>query len=250
MTTKLLSVWSHVTVGCLTGLGAGAKPHRIRELLSGLVCLAAACVPDAELSPSCELDANGSEEVLYGFDTSLQGFAPEVSREGGSDWSNVTEFATVDWVSAPSANGAPGAMRIVAPFSDYKQSVVTEVALEPPADYRARRLRACVRLEAGFSPDAKAPGEAFLYVKTVPGQYAWGQSPVARILPSAFGAWLPIELDLDNPEAPAAQYSAAEVIAMGVRITTGNGSTGTTESRRVDPTATIAYVDQVTLIAP
>lgn len=192
-----------------------------------------------------EVTMDSSETLLYGFDVGPTTFWLDKSPPGDS-YTNVGANATLDWVEDRGPDGKPGTLRLIAPFTDHRQLVQLETTVsEDGVDYSSHLLRVRVKIAGGFSSDPNSFGGAFIYVKTGKDSN-WGQETWESWPPIKFGKWRMLEFDLANPD-PATQhpdYRSTEVVRIGVQFGTGSGA-GASET----PTATLAYVDLIT-VAP
>lgn len=183
--------------------------------------------------------APAEEMVLYAFDSTVEGFKFEDYVPEDATYTNVGASSTLSWDDGTGPDELPGRLKLEMAFDAPNQ--LADIQLNMPAqDWTSKTLRVSVMVESGFSPDPSAPGGAYLFVKTG-ADYVWARGLDPNLLPAAFGTWVPLSIELSDPNVFNDNYDESQTVSIGVQFYTGMGG------ELGPPTATVAYVDQFTI---
>ena len=197
-------------------------------------------------------------EVLFGFDTDVEGFALETYQdEAATAFTNMYGSSTLSWDSAE-GQPDPGALKLVAGFDGYSQDVTVQHnwPTTDPQDFTGRTLRVRVKLESGFNPDPSFPGGVQFFVKTG-ANWTYGQTPGtagngwSNI--ETMGTWIEVEFPLEDALTyPAAgtvtDFDPSQVLAIGVILSTGSGAAESAATQPTgDPTEATFFIDSFTI---
>jgi hypothetical protein len=173
--------------------------------------------------------------LLFQFTSSTQGFA---YYPGGVGTAGVLSDKT-GLMSDPSVgNPLPGSLVFAIPFNAYGQSAVFYAPLTSTMNLSGKTLYAKVKLDAGFSPNAAAPGGVVLIALSSP-QYL-GESFWQNVLPASMGTWAEYAFPLSGPDWTHSDsgYDPSQLVAVGIGFFTGNGPGAL-------PTMTAFHVDTI-----
>lgn len=178
-------------------------------------------------------------ELLYGFESTVEGFKYETYVPGDPMYTNVggDEGATISWDGGTGQDGQPGRLKLEIPFTGYNQLADIQLNLSS-TDWAGKTVRAYVQLESGFSPDASAPGGAYIFVKTG-SSYSWARGGNQNLPPTSIGQWTRLTFPIDTPNQTASDdYDPSAVVSVGIQFYSGAGSA------TIDPPSpAVIYVD-------
>jgi hypothetical protein len=165
--------------------------------------------------------------LSHTFDTSVQGYTTETS---------VVDASAPPVLSWDSTIGDPtaGSLKLTTDFTDYNQTVDTQVTIAPPADLTGKVLHAKVRLDANDGGATFPAGFLQLHASSNSGSgniYASGPGTALTA-----GAWTDVSFDLSAPSFAQTGFDPSLIVDVGVQIGTGAQPAGQTFPGPQNPT--------------
>jgi hypothetical protein len=253
---------------CGEGTGDGTEPQTVASASGTPVTSAektASSAPSAAASSSAAASASakpGGVTVLYSFDVNTEEFALQDYKPGDPMYSNLyyqcgdnakdegeplvdCSKLKLTQAAEAAAGGTAGGLKLEVPYFGYNQSVELQVNPKTPKDITGKILKVKVLADmAGFTPDAKAPGGGYLFVKSKPdADWLYYSGDWRNFEQKDRGMWMEFTLDGDAPAGgdDITKYDPTVIYAIGIQISTGGG---TAESEA--PSAAKIYIDQIT----
>jgi len=158
----------------------------------------------------------GPGSLAYTFDSSLQGwgFNPYVPPPPGRNLAAAEAGALPTLAfDATTGNPTPGAMKLSATFTDYRQSVDVVLNPQPVLNLAGRTIHAKVRLSSGTLPSGVG---ATLHVGTG-ATFAYGAGAYTTLVP---GSWTDLTVDLTK--VTTAMFDPTAVAQIGIQIYSGD----------------------------
>lgn len=158
----------------------------------------------------------GAGSLAYTFDSSLQGwgFNPYVPPPPGRNLAAAEAGALPTLAfDATSGNPAPGAMKLSATFTDYRQFVDVVLNPQPVLNLAGRTIHAKVRLSSGTLPSGVG---ATLHVGTG-ASFAYGAGAYTTLVA---GSWTDLTIDLTK--VTSAMFDPSVVAQIGIQIYSGD----------------------------
>lgn len=184
-------------------------------------------------------------EVLFGFDADTEGFAWDLYSPDDPTYVNVPNETGAEsmltWDGGTGSDGEPGRLKLSVPFDDYNQLADIQINVAVPEDWTGKTVRVRIMIESGFSPDASAPGGAYIFLKTG-ADYVWGKGNDLSLPPTTVGEWGEAAFPVASPVQTNSGFDPSQVVSLGVQFYTGGGGDGLEP-----PSATVAYVDAFSL---
>ncbi len=191
-------------------------------------------------------------EPLFTFDADREGFSFE-TYAATEPYKNLAYSGDNPYVGRASlkwsdeelgVDGEPGVMLVYAPYGDYDEVVDVQNNMDEPVDWSGRTLRAYVKVLDGFVSDPKAPGGAYIFLKTG-GDYVYGRGAWINLSPDCVGSWVELEFRVDIPDDSNEGFDPTESIAIGIQIATGQGPANPDPNDLPEPAHVL--IDQITI---
>jgi hypothetical protein len=157
--------------------------------------------------------------------------AAAVSNPTDTDKNDLSVFAATDGgpraitsLDMTTGDPAAGSMELQLPCNAYGQFVDYQFILPVISDLGGKTLTVMIRLDSGFSSDATAPGNVYLYAKTGD-NWDWGQGSAQAIAPGSVGQWIQYTFPMASPASGStAMFDPGYVKAVGIHLATGAGA--------------------------
>jgi hypothetical protein len=154
--------------------------------------------------------AGGQSHVLYGFDSSSQGFVlSDYATPDNLGWSGSGSSPKLTW-DASVGDPTNGSLRVEVTYTDYGQHVDAILPLAVTTDFTGKLLRARVRVDSGSFAGGRMTLHALAGTPLV-----WASGPY--IAPSA-GAWSELFFDTRTVDGT---FDPSRTVQLGLQIMDG-----------------------------